>query len=250
MDLRTSGPSFHSALHMTASGSDGPVVCISNFQMEDESPKETTLITYQKAQARGGRRRVAGLFLALAALAVAAAGCSGSYAGAPASAVAAPATMPAATYPATYPTTSPAAAPSTAPRAALRVDNTSLGAILVDRKGDTIYEFAKDTNGTSVCNGECANDWPPVAAPASLPTSWPGVTGELGITTRQDGTRQLTVGGHPLYTFEGDSAPGQTNGQGLVLNGGLWTVVSAAGAPVSNAKAAPATSAPYGGGGY
>jgi predicted lipoprotein with Yx(FWY)xxD motif len=230
-----------SAIRTTASGSGGPVVCISTFQMEDRIVRrETTLITYQESRARGPRRRVAGLFLALTALAVAAAGCAGSYAGsaAPASADAAPATN------------APATAPATAPRAALSVDNTSLGLILVDRKGDTIYEFAKDRNGTSVCNGECANDWPPVAAPASLPASWPGVTGELGVTTRQDGTRQLTVGGHPLYTFEGDSAPGQTNGQGLVLNGGLWTVVSAAGAPVSNAKAVPATTAPYGGGGY
>jgi predicted lipoprotein with Yx(FWY)xxD motif len=239
---------FHSAIHMTASGGSAAVVCISNFQMEDESPKATTLITYQKAQARGGPRRVARLFLALGALAIAAAGCAGSYAGtaAPASAVAVPATMPAASYPATYPTTSPA----TAPRAALGTDKSSLGLILVNSKGRTIYAFANDRIGTSVCNGECANDWPPVAAPASLPASWPGVTGELGTTTRRDGTRQLTIGGHPLYTYEGDSAPGQTNGQGLVLNGGVWHVVSAAGAPVSNAKAAPAMSAPYGGGGY
>jgi predicted lipoprotein with Yx(FWY)xxD motif len=61
----------------------------------------------------------------------------------------------------------------------------------------------------------------------------PGVSGALGSTTRSDGTEQLTVGGHPVYTFQGDSAPGQTNGQGITIDGGLWTVVSPAGAPVA-----------------
>jgi predicted lipoprotein with Yx(FWY)xxD motif len=54
------------------------------------------------------------------------------------------------------------------------------------------------------------------------------VTGQLGVITREDGTSQLTVAGHPLYTFAGDTAPGQTNGQGKTLDGGLWTVASAA----------------------
>ena len=72
-------------------------------------------------------------------------------------------------------------------------------------------------------------------APATLPASEPGVTGKLASTTRSDGTRQLTVAGHPVYTFTGDLAAGQTTGQNVVLNGGLWTVVSPAGAPVRTA---------------
>jgi hypothetical protein len=73
----------------------------------------------------------------------------------------------------------------------------------------------------------------PVAAPDTLPTSLPGVPAELGSTKRDDGTQQLTVAGHPVYTFEGDSKPGQTNGNGITLNGGLWTAVSPNGSPVA-----------------
>jgi len=112
---------------------------------------------------------------------------------------------------------------------------TSLGTIVVDGKGRTVYEFANDKNGQSTCNGGCAANWPFVPAPSSLPTSLPGVTGQLGTTTRSDGRRQVTIAGHPVYTFAGDSAPGQTNGQGVVLDGGLWTAVSPAGSPLTSA---------------
>jgi predicted lipoprotein with Yx(FWY)xxD motif len=117
----------------------------------------------------------------------------------------------------------------------LSAQPTSLGTILVNGKGRTVYEFANDKSGASTCTGGCAANWPFVPAPASLPTSLPGVTGQLGTTTRSDGARQVTVGGHPVYTFAGDSAPGQTNGQGVVLDGGLWTVASPAGAPITSA---------------
>jgi predicted lipoprotein with Yx(FWY)xxD motif len=194
---------------------------------------------HQKPDTPRGRPRVAGLFATLFGVAIVAAACSGSYGGGAASASATP--------PASMP---PAASPATGASAPLGTADSALGTILVDSKGDTLYAFAKDGNGTSVCDGECANDWPPLAAPASLPASLPGVTGEVGMTTREDGTKQLTVAGHPLYRFEGDSAPGQTNGQGVVLNGGVWNVVSAAGAPIADAKAGPATSAPAGGSSY
>jgi predicted lipoprotein with Yx(FWY)xxD motif len=108
---------------------------------------------------------------------------------------------------------------------------TSLGTILVDGKGRTVYVFANDKTNASTCTGSCATDWPPVSAPAQLPATVSGVTGALGTTTRTDGSHQLTVAGHPVYTFSGDSAAGQTNGQGLTLNGGLWTVVLPSGAP-------------------
>ena len=110
--------------------------------------------------------------------------------------------------------------------AALSVRSTSIGDVLVDDKGATIYDFANDTGTTSTCTGTCAADWPPVPAPDPMPTSLTGVTATLGTTTRDDGSMQLTVDGHPVYTFAGDSAPGQTNGQGLTLNGGLWTAVA------------------------
>jgi predicted lipoprotein with Yx(FWY)xxD motif len=164
----------------------------------------------------------------MAALALAAAGCTMGAAGS--AGYVAP----------TTPAASAAAAPATGQ--AITAQATSLGVILVDGAGRTVYEFANDTNGTSACTGACAANWPPVTAPSPLPTSLPGVTGPLGVATRQDGTSQLTVAGHPLYTFAGDTAPGQTNGQGKTLDGGLWTVSSAAGAPVT--AAAPVTSAP------
>jgi predicted lipoprotein with Yx(FWY)xxD motif len=185
----------------------------------------------QHARARGPR--IAAGLLGIAAFALAAAGCSMGAAGS--AGYVAP-TAPAASAP---------AAPATGQ--AITAQATALGVILVDGSGRTVYEFANDTNGTSACTGTCATNWPPVAAPSPLPTSLSGVTGQLGVITRQDGTSQLSVAGHPLYTFAGDTAPGQTNGQGKTLDGGLWTVASAAGAPVTAAApAAPAapTSAP------
>jgi predicted lipoprotein with Yx(FWY)xxD motif len=121
---------------------------------------------------------------------------------------------------------------------AVSAQPTSLGTILVNGQGRTVYDFAADKGTTSACTGSCASVWPPVAAPNPLPKSLPGVSGAIGTTTRPDGTRQLTVAGHPVYTFSGDSAPGQTNGQGVVLNGGLWTVVSPTGAPMPSASPA------------
>jgi predicted lipoprotein with Yx(FWY)xxD motif len=124
---------------------------------------------------------------------------------------------------------------------------TALGTVLVDARGRTVYDFANDKGPASTCTDTCAANWLFVPAPAMVPKSLPGVTGALGSTTRADGGHQLTVAGHPVYTFVGDSAPGQTNGQGVVLNGGLWTVVSPAGSPLPDAHPAGGSSAPAGG---
>src|SRR5215475_5902187 len=82
----------------------------------------------------------------------------------------------------------------------------------------------------------------PVHGPVSAGS---GVTGQLGTITRDDGSKQATWNGHPLYTYVGDSAPGMAKGNGLNLSGGVWheTVVS------GNAAPAPSPS-PTGGGGY
>jgi predicted lipoprotein with Yx(FWY)xxD motif len=126
--------------------------------------------------------------------------------------------------------------------AAVSAQSTALGAILVDGRGRTVYVFANDQANVSSCDAACAANWPPVPAPTPLPTSLPGVSGAIGTATRSDGSRQLSVAGHPVYTFTGDSAAGQTNGQGINLNGGVWTVVSPAGAPDSNPSGAGAQS--------
>ena len=115
------------------------------------------------------------------------------------------------------------------------------GHLLTNAKGFTLYSFAPDTATKSNCNGSCTHFWPPVKGPA---TAGPGVTGKLTVITRSDGSKQAAYNGHPLYTYVGDTAPGQDKGNGLNLSGGLWHVI-----PVSGSAAA-ATSSSGGGGGY
>jgi predicted lipoprotein with Yx(FWY)xxD motif len=94
--------------------------------------------------------------------------------------------------------------------------------LLTNASGLTLYWFAPDTSTKSACYGSCAAYWPPVTG---TPSAGPGVTGTLGTITRTGGTKQATYDGHPLYTYIGDSAPGQATGNNLNLNGGLWHVV-------------------------
>jgi len=98
--------------------------------------------------------------------------------------------------------------------------------VLADANGRTLYWFAPDTAARSACYGSCAAYWPPVKGPA---TAGSGVTGTLSVLTRSDGSVQAVYDGHPLYTYVGDSAPGQANGNGLNLNGGLWHEVTPSG---------------------
>ncbi|SRR6266571_8839646 len=98
--------------------------------------------------------------------------------------------------------------------------------VLADAAGRTLYWFAPDTATGSACYGSCAAYWPPVKGPV---TAGPGVTGKLSTVTRSDGSIQAAYDGHPLYTYVGDSAPGQANGNGLNLNGGLWHEITASG---------------------
>jgi predicted lipoprotein with Yx(FWY)xxD motif len=94
--------------------------------------------------------------------------------------------------------------------------------VLTNTKGFTLYSFAPDTPATSTCYGSCAAYWPPVTG---TPVASPGVPGRVGTIKRTGGSEQLTYNGHPLYTYVGDSAPGQARGNNLNLNGGLWHVV-------------------------
>lgn len=95
--------------------------------------------------------------------------------------------------------------------------------VLANAKGLTLYWFAPDTLGRSACYGSCAAYWPPVTG---RPAAGPGVTGRLGTIKRSGGQLQATYKGHPLYTYVGDSAPGQARGNNLNLNGGLWHEVT------------------------
>jgi predicted lipoprotein with Yx(FWY)xxD motif len=88
--------------------------------------------------------------------------------------------------------------------------------ILVDgSNGMTVYTFASDVagSGRSACTGNCLVIWPPLTVRAgTTPTAGPGVTGTLGTITTDDGSVQVTYQGLPLYFYDGDKAPGDTNG--------------------------------------
>src|SRR6201994_1840742 len=95
--------------------------------------------------------------------------------------------------------------------------------VLTNAKGFTLYSFAPDTPATSKCYGSCAVYWPPVTGTAA----GQGLPGKVTTNTRTGGSHQLTYDGHPLYTYIGDTAPGQAKGNNLNLNGGLWHEVPA-----------------------
>ncbi|MGN6245845.1 MAG: COG4315 family predicted lipoprotein [Motilibacteraceae bacterium] len=121
------------------------------------------------------------------------------------------------------------------------VTSTSLGKVLTDRSGRTLYLLTSDTATSTTCTGPCLAAWPPVAAAGGTPTAG-GVTGSIGTFTRQDGSKQLTVGGHPLYTYAGDGSAGQTSGEGIKSFGGTWWVVAPDGSPVQGGSSSPSSS--------
>ena len=121
----------------------------------------------------------------------------------------------------------------------------SLGRILVDSQGRTVYLFRKDTGATSTCSGECAVDWPPVTT-RGKPKVGSGVTAsEVETTSRSDGKTQVTYNGHPLYLFEGDNGAGDTNGQGVTAFGARWYVLSAAGNEVTTSGSSSGDNSGY-----
>ena len=125
-------------------------------------------------------------------------------------------------------TATSAASASAATGTSVTLADSKLGKIVVDSNGMTLYAFLKDTGGTSVCNGACANAWPPADA-TGAPTAGAGITGALTTVARADGTMQLKLGDWPLYRFAGDAAKGDTNGQG---SNSVWYVVGADGQPI------------------
>jgi predicted lipoprotein with Yx(FWY)xxD motif len=168
--------------------------------------------------------------VALAGLAVVAAGCGSSSGGGSAGSGSSPS----------------AAASLSAGSSGTTLKAAKIGGVtvLTNAKGFTLYWFVPDTATKSNCNGSCAHYWPPVKGPA---TAGPGVTGTIGVITRSDGSKQATYDGHPLYTYVGDTAPGQAKGNGLNLSGGIWHEVTASGAAAPASSAGQSSSS---GGGY
>jgi predicted lipoprotein with Yx(FWY)xxD motif len=115
----------------------------------------------------------------------------------------------------------------------------SLGNVLVDSRGRTVYLFRKDSGGKSACAADCAAAWPP-ARTQGMPVPGPGLSAaKLATTARSDGAPQVLYDGHPLYRYTGDAKPGDTNGQGLTDFGAPWFAVSGAGQVVSRPASKP-----------
>jgi predicted lipoprotein with Yx(FWY)xxD motif len=131
---------------------------------------------------------------------------------------------------------SPAAASGT-----LKTAKIGSATVLTNAKGFTLYSFAPDTSTKSNCNGSCVTYWPPVKGAVSAS----GVKGTFGTIKRSDGSIQATFDGHPLYTYVGDTAPGQAKGNGLNLSGGVWHEIT-----TSGSAATTSSSGGSGGGGY
>ncbi|MFY0663698.1 MAG: hypothetical protein JXQ97_03680 [Natronospirillum sp.] len=111
---------------------------------------------------------------------------------------------------------------------------TSVGNVLTDKAGMTLYIFTRDTAGVSNCAGNCAVNWPPFMADDGATGS-----GKFSVIARADGGRQWAYDGMPLYYWIGDTQPGDVNGQGV---NDVWFVVEA--------KATKESSASSGGYGY
>ena len=118
------------------------------------------------------------------------------------------------------------------PPATIKLGKTTLGSVLVDPRGMTLYMFTPDTSTTSACTGPCAALWPPLLLNGKLRVAAGLQTPLLGTIQRTDGSTQITYAGHPLYFFSKDTRAGDTNGQGLFNK---WYVLSAAGTPIGAA---------------
>lgn len=155
----------------------------------------------------------AALFLIVAASAVALAGCAGTTNGSP------PATS----------TAAPAGG-----GIAVATASSTLGTILVDAQGRTLYLFEADKGNSSACSSTCTAAWPPVVT-TGTPQAGAGLpTGHLGTIARNDGSKQVTYYGHPLYYFVQDAKSGDTGGQGKNAFGAGWYVVAPNGNKIDN----------------
>ena len=112
--------------------------------------------------------------------------------------------------------------------ATVAVADTGLGKVLVDGKGMTLYLFEPDTAAASACTDTCAQTWPPLTGTATAGTG--ADSSKLGTAPRDGGAQQVTYNGHRLYTFSGDSKPGDTKGNKI---GDKWYAVTPAGEAVS-----------------
>jgi len=106
----------------------------------------------------------------------------------------------------------------TLPTLALAADPAMMkDGMMVDHKGMTLYTFDKDSGGKSMCNDDCAKNWPPMMAPAGATAE-----GKWSVIKRDDGKMQYAYDGKPLYTFVKDTKPGDMTGDKMK---DVWHVV-------------------------
>jgi len=118
---------------------------------------------------------------------------------------------------------------SAAREAKVATGPSSLGRIVVDGRGHTLYLFEKDRRDRSTCSGACAAYWPPLLT-RGKPIAIKGAKSSLlGSIRRSGGARQVTYAGHPLYLFSGDTRRGQTSGEGLADFGAGWYALTPSG---------------------
>ena len=98
-------------------------------------------------------------------------------------------------------------------------DKTSVGRVVVDAQGRTLYRFTAEAQGRPVCTGACLQTWLPATA-----SSTSGLPTHVATVRRDDGALQLTYDGHPLYRYAGDKSKADANGEGV---GGQWFVIKA-----------------------
>jgi len=132
--------------------------------------------------------------------------------------------------------------------ATIMTHSTSKGTVLTNAQGKTLYWFAIDTPTKSNCDASCISFWPPVTGKA-VAASGTSLMHGFGTITRSDGSTQATYAGHPLYTYTGDSGPGQIAGNGLNVSGGLWWAMTPSGAKLGAAAPSGSSSSSSGGGG-
>jgi len=108
---------------------------------------------------------------------------------------------------------------------------TSLGNILVDARGLTLYLFTSDKDASSTCYEGCVEYWPPLET-LGKPVAGDGIDAtKLGVSARTDGTTMVTFNGHPLYYFVKDSNAGDVTGQGY---SNVWYVLDASGNAITS----------------
>lgn len=130
----------------------------------------------------------------------------------------------------------------------IKTASASMGTILVDGEGKTLYLFERDRGPHSTCSGACLQNWPAVTTEGAAKAGDGVAASMLGTTKRGDGSTQVTYGGHPLYYFAGDGAPGDTSGQGVDAFGAEWYVVGTNGEKVEGHESGDAGGGGSGGG--